>query len=295
MIKYNPIENIEEQIFDCCDTPQPTDPSCDCCYNTWQKDLEKVSAEWKKAKSKAEVQQLEYDSNYQFYSKIKIWCDDWAATDEKADTLYGQLNLFIYHLNKICEVTEKSGKAIEILFCMIKDLFIRIDKLKEDYDELMQCIACLKSPELAPGVGIVKCLEEYGKKLDAVIALRDIILKSAILSLEYAYILNGAICDKYGLKNILVYWKDILYPKNSGDGCPPQNGNNCDLSPVISLPIEYSKYFTDLVAERNSLKTTVENLAAKRDRLNKQKDALLAGKESLEAAIKEINPKERCS
>jgi len=308
MLSYQPISDIQQDIYDCCEkNPDDMPPSGDCCYDSWTKDLEKVTADWRIASTIAAHKQKEYEITYSWYQKIKAWCDDWVTTDEKSDALCRQIELFITHLEKICKVTHKTGKAIEILFCMVKDLYMRVDKLKEEYDELMQCINCLKSPDLAPGVGIVKCLEEYGKKLDAVIATRDDMILKIIAALELAYGIHIDLCEEFGLKQVLIYWRNVLHCAGcdeSGEGYKHQGkggikGNNsgiecCDLHPVISFPLDDDPYYKELHQECLDFKEKTEQLKEQRDKANEKRDALQACKDSLETAIKEVDPKTRC-
>ncbi len=308
MLSYQPISDIQQEIYDCCEkNPGDTPPSGDCCYDTWKKDLDQVTADWKIATTIAAHKQAEYTNTYTWYQKIKAWCDDWVLTDEKADALCRQLELFITHLTKICQVTEKTGKAIEILFCMTKDLYLRVEKLKEEYDELMQCINCLKSPDLAPGVGIVKCLEEYGKKLDAVIATRDDMILKIIAALELAYGLDTDLCSEYGLKQTLVYWRNILHCagcdensddyKRQGKGGIKDGGSGnecCELHPLISFPIDQDPYYKDLQKACTDTKAKTDQLKQELDKANEKRDALQACKDSLTAAIAQADPKTRC-
>jgi FtsZ-binding cell division protein ZapB len=307
MLSYQPISDIQQDIFDCCEkNPGDIPPSGDCCYDTWKKDLDQVTADWRIASTIAAHKQKHYDNTYAWYQKIKAWCDSWIATDEKADALCRQLELFITHLERICQVTEKTGKAIEILFCMTKDLYMRVDKLKEEYDELMQCINCLKSPDLAPGAGIVKCLEEYGAKLDAVIATRDELILKIITALELAYSMHTDLCEAFGLKQILIYWRNILHcagcDENSGEYRKQGRGiinsgsgsDCCDLDPVITFPLDNDPYYKSLQQECMDLKAKTDQLKQQLDKANSKRDALQAGKDSLTTAIQQVDPKTRC-
>jgi prefoldin subunit 5 len=301
MLTYQSIPDIQKDIFDCCD-PKPGDTNGgDCCYDTWKKDLDQVTADWRIANAIAAHKLAAYNNTNAWYQKIKAWCDDWGATDELADALCRQLELFITHLEKICQVTEKTGKAIEILFCMVKDLYQRVDKLKEEYDELMQCINCLKSPDLAPGVGIVKCLEDYGVKLTAVIATRDTMLLSIITALEWADSLHTDLCETYGLKEELIYWRNVLHCAGCTDrggnghtGIGDSKGECCDLHPAISFPIDEDEYFKELQKCCTDTKAKADQLKQQLDKANEKRDALQACKDSLELAIAQVDPKNRC-
>lgn len=318
MLSYQPIYDVQQEIFDCCDKgPKDGNPSGDCCYDNWKQDLDQVTADWKIASTIATHKQADYDNTYAWYQKLKQWSESWVTTDEKADTLCRQLELFILHLEKICKVTGKTGEAIEILFCMAKDLYMRVDVLKAEYDELMQCINCLKSPELAPGTGIVKCLEEYGVKLDAVIATRDDLIPKIITALELAYTMHTALCEDYGIKEELMYWKNTFKCEGEaggGCGCDENEGGGeqqykknkgikesgsgmecCEMHPTITFPLDDDPYYKWLQQETEEFKQKTETAKQQRDKANEKRDALQACKESLEAAIKEVDPKTKCS
>lgn len=305
MLRYQPITNIQQEIFDCCHPDNTSDnpPSGDCCYDAWKNDLNQVTADWKAAKHCADHKQKEYEYTSAWYQKVKIWCDEWTATDENADALCRQLELFILHLEKICKVNEKTDEALEILFCMAKDLYMRVDKLKAEYDELMQCINCLKNPALAPGTGIVKYLEDYGKNLDAIIATSEDLIGKIIVALELGYGLEEDLCDEFGLKHILIYWKKVFHctgcNNNEGDQQNQKQREikdsgsgkyHCELHPAICFPLDEDDYYKELHQECTDLKQKTEKLKEERDKANEKRDALQACKESLELAISQVDP-----
>ena len=307
MLVYNKISNYDTEIFDCCDPDNGNEnPGGDCCYDAWVKELVTVTASYKEKNALVTQKQTEYNLAVDWKTKLKAWCDDWEATDEKADALCRQLELFIKHLTKVCKITEKTIDAIEILFCMAEDLYKRTDKLKLKFDQLMVCISCLMRPELAPGVGIMKCIEEYGKKLDAVIAGRDLLLGNIVKALELAMALHINICDEYGLKAVLVYWKEKLNCDNasSENGHRHEYGDrkrtmvasgsevkNCELEPQISFPLDADSYYTDLQTQCTNTKAEVETLKTELDNAKHERDGLQACKQSLEKAIEEVKNK----
>ena len=307
MLVYNKISNYDTEIFDCCDPDNGNEnPGGDCCYDAWVKELVAVTASYKEKNALVTQKQTAYNLAVDWKTKLKAWCDDWEATDEKADALCRQLELFIKHLTKVCKITEKTIDAIEILFCMAEDLYKRTDKLKLKFDQLMVCISCLMRPELAPGVGIMKCIEEYGKKMDAVIAGRDLLLGNIVKALELAMALHINICDEYGLKAVLVYWKEKLNCDNasSENGHTHEYGDrkrtmvasasevkNCELEPQISFPLDADSYYTDLQTQCANTKAEVEVLKTELDNAKHERDGLQACKQSLEKAIEEVKNK----
>jgi len=297
MIKYNKHEN-PRSIFDCCDFPKPPyDPGTgDCCYDYWTTDLSDVTNELRCATAIATHKQNEYNYVTDWYTTLRAWCTDWEQADMKADTLCRSLELFIKHLERVCKITKKTAKAIDILFCMIEDLFIRVDCLKEKYDQLIKCISCLKNPALASG-GIITCLTNYGAKLDLVIAQRDLLIGKVILAIEYAYELHDNICDEYGLKSILVYWTNVLNCRGDAECAPeekPAHGDCCQLEPMITFSIDQSTYFKELKALMEEVKVRMHNLKKESDKANEKKSALTACQAGLNKAITASGPSAKC-
>ncbi|SHE51502.1 hypothetical protein [Pedobacter caeni] len=307
MLVYNKICNDDKEKKDCCDkNPGHENEGGDSCYDTWVKDLRQVTSDWRKANAVALKTETEYGLVLEERDRLKAWRSDWEATDEKVDALCRQLELFMLHLVKVGMVTEKTYEAIEILFCMTEDLYIRVDKLKTGYDKLLQCIQCLNRPELGPGIGIMKCIENYGAKLDAVIQTRDVLITQIITALELAYDMHINISEEYGLKSVILYWKKKFNCKGPC-GCdhnhntqqakivPGNQGNDsCKLQPRISLPIDEDDYFTGLEDDYKKVKEELDRLKVELDAAREKRDTLLACKQSLEKAIEEVNPANKC-
>lgn len=311
MLTYEKIGNPETELFNCCsNNPGGEMPGGDCCNDQWKQDLVQVTADWKKASAHATQVEAEYGFALEWKNQLKAWFSDWEITDEKTDALCRQLGLFITHLEKVCFVTSKTSEAIEILLCMAEDLYVRVDKLKIKYDQLRQCIDGLKRPELASGTGVVKYIEEYGVKLDSVIATRDGLIEKIVLALEMSYGLNISLCEQYGLKEVLIYWKKkFKCVSNGNDNCgcndnePQQqqqqygqvehsnDKKHCKLEPKISFPLDEDNYYTDLQQEYEQAKSDAESLKEEMYKAKEQRDALLACKESLEKAILEVDNK----
>ena len=298
MLKYNRIEN-PRGIFECCDFPKPPyDPGTgDCCYDYWTTDLSDVSNELQCATAIATHKQNEFTYVSDWYNILRGWYTDWESADSKADVLCRSLELFIKHLERICKITKKTARAIDILFCMIEDLYVRVDCLKEKYDQLIKCINCLKNPALASG-GIITCLTNYGAKLDAVIATRDVLIGKVIIAIEYAYELHDNICDEYGLKAVLIYWTNILNCRGDSDCKPDESDEKCPdhciLEPAITFPIDQSAYYQELKSLTETVKTRMHNLKKESDKANEKKAALQACKDGLNKAITAAGPSAKC-
>lgn len=301
MLNYQNISEEQRQhILECCGDNGGNDtPPSDCCYDSWKAALIPINAQLAEANALVIYKQNEYNLAWEWKEKIGIWNNDWELTDEKADILCRHLSRFIIHLENICKTTKKTNDAIKILFCMIEDLYKRVDKLKISYDELMQCINCMKRPELAPGVGIMKTIEDYGKKLDLVIATREELITKTITVIELAYGLRSNICSDYGLKGILEYWKEKLncYEENKQKlekPCHDSTIDICHLEPRISFPIDKDGYYVHLKTALDDAKKRVEKLKKELDDSKNKRDKLQAGQKGLETAIKEMDATNIC-
>ncbi|HKR03202.1 MAG TPA: hypothetical protein VJY62_01095, partial [Bacteroidia bacterium] len=257
---------------DCCKEIIIDDPKgCDCCYDDWTADLKGTTCSYKEWNARVDKLSRHYTIKTEWRDKLKTMMDDLTKTNEKASDIFRQLLLFIKHLEKLCNITEQSNKSIRILFCMIEDLYIRVDGLKKDYDILMTCInnASKTNPELSPGTGVIKCLEEYGKKLDAVLSTRDNLITLATSAIEIAFKLHESLCKDndncgegkldYGLINIIEYWRDIFIGQKN------ENCGTCIFEPGIKFPIDQSDYFNKINADFNVTNEKVERLKKKLD------------------------------
>jgi hypothetical protein len=288
-------------IFECCDFPHHHPPGTgDCCFDQWTIDFNDVTAQLKRATAKATHKAKHYAAITEWYGVLKGWRDDWESADQKADALCRNLELFIRHLRRVCKITKKTDTAIDILFCMIKDIFCLVDCLKEKYDDLYKCINCLKDPALASG-GIRSCLDDYGKKLDAVIAQRDAILAKIISVMELAYDLHDGICDDYGLRTTLTFWRRILNCEGQCDELPCEEEppcepgiECCELEPMMTFPIDQDPYFIELNDLTEAVKIKMHELKHESDEANELQASLQACLDGLNTALKASAPGTRC-
>lgn len=120
----------------------------------------------------------------------------------------------------------------------------------------------------------------------------------------------------YGFKTIICEWycafncwedckpcKDNDEPKSGHQhqqGAPapasddPCAGEICRLKPTFEFPICNDIYLEKIKNMRDKDEKCVKSLSEKVNDANKRKEALAACKQSLESAIKEVNPKDRC-
>ena len=340
---YTPPEvNIHDKgddIFKCCRTNPPDDPKCtDCCYDQWQDELKEVIQNYKREEEKAAQAKKKFDFASEKSQRYKTWLDELNKAEELARQICHQLNIIASQSEKIWYNSVQAVKAIETLFCMIRDFFMQVDCIKKRYDTLWICINSNNDPSLQnKDKGLLKCLTEYYKKLDEVIKTRDEIIKAIVEAVKISNLIRNSMstqdCPKdydpcgdkkpcncgttdqvyYGFKTIICEWycdfkcnlpceqvrgtiqktsdkAQQSIQSSEGDLCAAE----CELDPVFEFPFCNNPYRDEL--ENCYLKAEKEARDAAESLLiaNKNKEALLACKQSLEKASKEVDPKERC-
>lgn len=310
----------EPKIDDCCGKENPDDPrGCDCCYDNWLDELKGVKTQYSEAEEKAKQIKDELALLEERRDKMKKWYDELTKANDMARRICDQLDIVLTQTGKISVNTSLAVQAIKTLYCMIRDFYMQVDKIKTLYDRLLNCIKCLNNPVLASGQGILKCLDEYGKKLDAVIATRDELIKMLMAVIKIACRINKNIEEEFGLITVLTEWKEAFNCDtpcdDSAEPCPPEKQHThnkaqspaqqqqqpevsclgaCDLVPILQFPICKDPYYKCLDDQYKLDKKGAEDLAKKLLAENKRKESLLACKQSLETAIKEVDPKTRC-
>jgi hypothetical protein len=292
----------------CCTTDPSDNPSgCNCCYDTWKAELKEVTREYNKLSEQSTqlTQQQTFVAGER--DKLKVWRDDLEKTNLLAKILCDQFKVISSQTEKICTNTEKSSRSIEILFCMIRDLYEQTDLIITMVAEINKCIDCLKSDDLPPDSGIRKCLALYLLKAEAVIKTRIELIKSIMAAIKMTTVLDEGICSEYGFHKVITEWVDIL---NCDEKCSvsvapvdpcadkskmdEESLAKCALKPILTLPVCNDSYYAWVkdkyekdVAEANKLSDDLVEV-------NKKKEALAACLASLTAAIKEVDPKELC-
>lgn len=309
-------DNWDSKIKECCDKEDSEDPrGCDCCYDTWQDELKVVKVTYGESEERAKQLKDELAIVTDRRDKLKTWHDELTKANDLARKICDQLEVFSIQVNKISTNTDLAVQAIKTLYCMIRDFYMQIDLIKIKYDRLMNCIKCLNNPALGQGMGIMKCLEEYGKKMDILIGTRDELIKMMMAVIKIACRINKNITEDFGLSTVIDEWQTAFNCSVScdgeGDPCAPTGSKDhkksegvhvhdesclgaCSLDPILQFPICKDPYYKCLDDQYQLDKKDAENLAKDLLTENKKKEALLACKTSLELAIKEVDPKNRC-
>jgi hypothetical protein len=320
---YKPLgDKWDEKIKDCCAKPDPEIPKgSDCCYDTWTEELKEVNKAYKKAEEEAKQKSAEFSYVSERRDQFKKWYDELTKANELEQAICDQLEILYGQAEKVGKNTQFTVDAIKILFCMVRDYYLQLDLIKEKYDALISCTQCLNNPALASGTGLMKLFEDFGKKLEAAQASRDDLLRTVMAALALAEKIDLNIaeddneaCPDYGLLSVVSTWKNTL---NCAENCGGSSSgevakkkpmakqglqsssdecatDDCELKPMFYLPICKDTYYSSIKIKYDEDKAEAESLSKELLDLNKKKESLLACKQSLEAAIKEVNPKERC-
>jgi hypothetical protein len=115
---------------------------------------------------------------------------------------------------------------------MIRDIFNQIDNIKLIYDSLQTCITRVNDPSLIPNQGILQNLIDYKLKLDAVIKLKDEIMKSIIDAIRLSNLIRNNISTK-----------DCPAAGDNYNPCPPND------EPCVSLEGEAYYGFKTIICE----------------------------------------------
>lgn len=292
----------------CCTTDPSDNPSgCDCCYDTWKAELKVVSRDY----SKLSEQSYQLTEHQKFVAgerdKLKVWKDDLEKTNLLAKILCDQFKVISSQTEKICTNSEKSSRSIEILFCMIRDLYEQTDLIVTIWNQIDNCIKCLNSDDLPPDSGIRKCLGLYMVKVEAVLKTRTELIKSIMAAVKIATVLHEGICSEYGFHKVITEWSEILNcdEKCSGsaeplDPCADKSKMDeeslakCKLKPILTLPICNDSYYAWVKEKYDKDVVEADKLSDDLVEINKKKEGLAACLSSLTAAIKEVDPKELC-
>jgi hypothetical protein len=187
----------KDTILDCCSKTPTGDPTCvDCCYDSWQEELKKVTQKYNSVTETATQIQNMLTLVSDRRTKYRTWDNEIITAQELAMAICNQLELIAVQSDKIWYSSCKAVDAVDILFCMIRDFFIQIDLIKTQYDDIQNCLANNTDPSLVKGQGILKALDDYKAKLDIVIKLRDDIIKNIVTAVQIANLIRNNISTK---------------------------------------------------------------------------------------------------
>lgn len=310
------IVDWDPKVKDCCEKKKPGKPddpptgTGDCCYDGWMEEYNEVTAQLNAANN--EVTSITNHLNYMKTQRDfwKTWYDELTKTDDAARKICHQLEILIHHLHRIEKNSNLTVKSIRILYCMIRDFYMQLDLLKRKYDALIACIQCISNPALPAGQGIRLLIDDYGKKLDAVIGTRDALFDAFIAAIDLANRLDKNIGHQFGLCTVLQEWKKAFHCEEhcyGGHVERPQGERrhhsvhgegqieNIGLSPILEFPICDSDYYEEIATIYEEDNTLVDELNTELLEVSKERDKFKAWKDGLDAVIKAVDPAARCA
>lgn len=308
LLKYD-IEVVlgwDPPVKKCCEpsqTPGEPNSSDDCCYDTWTNEFKEVDAAFTQAD-----RTVTYLTNR--LTHLQTQRDMWKTWKDELDTacvnttkICQQLEIVLHHTSRISRNAWLTKRAINLLYCMLRDFYMQLDHLKRKYDYLINCIKCINNPALASGTGIMALIEDYGKKLDIVILTRDKLFDLIVSAISSANNINKNIGHRghnYGLYTILKEWKKVFncdgVPHFAEDH-PKGEFEETALEPVFRFPICTSDYYKKIAnryeEDSNDFITLTKELMVQ----TKRRDSLKALRDGLTAVLsdQDVDPSKRCA
>ena len=315
----------DDVIKNCCKSNPNGDCPCDdCCYDTWTDELKDITTSYNLAVETTDQLQKQVDFLTTRRDRYKGWVTELDNLEALARTVCDQLKLVAVQSDRIWYNSCEAVNAVEILYCMIIDIFMQLDELKTVCNRIDNCISNNNDPCLNKGQGILKYYADYKTKLDAVTALRDPIIKNIVDAVAYANLITNGISTKdckckdnpaydpcnqnptpctqpttpgvyyYGFKTIICQWY-ACFACDTGCNGPAKQPNPCECDwPTFDFPICTNSYRNTVqglvVADTNEINSLTPTLNTWKTR----REGLLACKNSLDAASKAVNPKDRC-
>ena len=303
---------LDESKIACCPPPhEPRQPPAaqdpDCCYNTWQHELDNVNSRLEEVNNHLTHLGKHLAVANDRLNRLTTWNTELNTANDLAVKVCQQLEIIEAQLIVVCRNTDSTIRGIEILICMIREFFVTVDELKVRYDRLIVCIKCLNNQALTLTQGIGKCISDFGAALDLVTATRDALIQQVMVAYSSAVGIHQQICDEHGYKKLISIWQDTLGcrdrceegiwgfdPRRSGTKEATMPDAYC-LDPVLRLPICHEAYAYEISELLREEKQQVKNLTEQQTSLTKDKNHLTTVQTGLTNAIKEVQPSVRCS
>jgi hypothetical protein len=324
-IKYEPIPDDWDKgsLKTCCfkDPNNNPESGCDCCYDTWNDQLKAKQDELGKKTETANQAKDRLTFIKGRRDGFKKWRDGLVVLDEESRDICDQFSLIISQVNKICSSAGYTIKATQILFCMIRDFYSQMDKIKKKYEDLQTCIKSMDATVMVPGQGLMQCLDVYYQKFDLIIKTKEDIIGQIMEIIKASNMVNEDVCTPFGLSCILEEWQCRLNCSGNtpatGDPCAEilageplpcdATYNGCEIQPQLTFPIRKSvksgdtetMEFIDAYAKWVDCRYTnsekeVDTDSAAYLAASKEKEAIASCVDSLKQAIAITDPKTRC-
>lgn len=323
LLNYNTKEKMQcdPKIKDCCvkeKQPPETNTGGDCCYDGWIIEFKNFDSRFKKADNTVNYITKRLGHLGTQRDMWKAWKDELDKVCDFTKKICSQLEIVIHHTSRISRNEWLTKRAVNLLFCMIRDFYMQIDLLKKKYDHLQNCIKCLNNPGLVSGQGVMALIEDYGKKITIVLQTRDALIEAVITSISMVNNINknlGHHGHQFGLTTVLHEWKRTF-------NCEGKNQEESDdkrrnefgredfyrtgheeefedtgLEPDLRFPVCESKYYKKIEGRYEEDSRKYIDLSKWLLEETKERDNLKALRDGLTSVISDpnVDPSKRCA
>lgn len=210
-------------------------------------------------------------------------------------------------LDKTCKSTSYTITAVEILFCMVKELYTKVDEIYTCYSNISKAIDCSNDQVLKNG-GITDQWADYGKKLQDVINIGNDIFNNIVAALKAANILEESLCGKdYGI-HVAIDNIGCLFNNpsdgsssvgNGGAGMKPADGDSMEICCTDKLvcpvfPLTADQYYTLTQKQLTAADNRLAAVKPEYDSVSQEANRLQACTDSLTKAIQQAQTAKAC-
>ncbi|HWV67428.1 hypothetical protein [Chitinophaga sp.] len=296
-------EPFVESDDSCCATiPGGTETECGC-VDDWKKELKAKGSLYQQKAAEAAKKKEELARALDWRNKVKGYFDNVQKSAEKADAITSKVKVVLDILEKLCKSTGYSVKAIEVFFCMTKELYTKVDEVAACYNNITKAIDCSNDQVLKKG-GITDAWADYGKKLQDVIAIGNDIFNNIVIALKAATILDESICEKdYGIKAAIAGIGCIFNPSGNGNtangGIKSGEDDSMEICCTDKLvcpvfPLKNDQYYTLTEKHLSNADTRLAAIKPEYDKVSQEANRLQACTDSLTKAIKQAQDAKAC-
>lgn len=296
---YDPFKESDDS---CCATiTGGTDTECGC-VDDWKKELKAKGSLYQQKAAEAAKKKDELGLAQDWRNKVKTYFDNVQQSAEKADAITSKVKVILDILEKLCKSTGFSVTAIEILFCMTKELYTKVDEVAACYNNISKAIDCSNDQVLKKG-GITDTWVDYGKKLQDVIAIGNDIFNNIVIALKAATILDESICEKdYGIKSAIARIGCIFSPTGNGstsNGGIKSGDDSMEICCTDKLvcpvfPLAKDTYYTVTETQLKNADARLAAIKPEYDKASQEANRLQACTDSLTKAIKQAQDAKAC-
>ena len=143
----------EPRVKDCCEKekkpPETNNGSGDCCYDEWTLEFKDYDTKYQNADRLVTTlteRRMHLGTQKDMW---KLWKDEMDKVCDFSEKICHQLEVLLHQTHRVSRNQWLTKRAINLLYCMVRDFYMQIDEIKVKYDRLQNCIKCLNNPALA--------------------------------------------------------------------------------------------------------------------------------------------------